>query len=334
MPISIIIPTIGCDKRFYACLQSIRDSMIGSYEIIVVQDGFQEPLGVKVPNLKVVALPRRIGPGGARHTGARLAGGDVLLFIDADICFNRQAYERIMNTLDQSDVDAVFGVYSKNSLSQNFWSDYKNLYWHYNQVCLEPRSYSINTAVFAIKKKVYDEIGGFTESSLIGEDREIGKKLAWSQKVVCHDKQIVVDHLKSFQFRSLMKHHFENTVNLMALMLKWKKRSLKQKDILGAGRNQIRAIIFSGLTFLSFLAYLVFQKNLWILCLVFFLVYLMASAPFLAFGYRERGITFAFKALCLHYLESLSAALGVFVGLVRFYVLRNSEQNYKWGQGA
>ena len=204
------------------CIQKIRESAYGDYEIIVVDDSSSPPLCVSDPNVRVIVSENNIGPGGARNLGAHMARGDILLFIDSDVVLSRNAYREIVGPLNAPDLDAVYGIYSLDFPYGNFCSKYKNLYWNFNQMQLEQSSYNICTAIFSIRRDVFDEIGGFNLSSLVGEDREIGLKLKGKNKRIFLNKKAQGAHYKKFDFLQLLKHHLQNSVAYALLFLKSK----------------------------------------------------------------------------------------------------------------
>jgi glycosyltransferase involved in cell wall biosynthesis len=89
--ISVIIPVFKRVELLEACLVSFQNSEYKPLEIIVVDDGNDEDVGVKIRDIAVKYLAHYIrcdkngGAPAARNAGARIAQGEALFFADADI---------------------------------------------------------------------------------------------------------------------------------------------------------------------------------------------------------------------------------------------------------
>jgi GT2 family glycosyltransferase len=71
------------------CLEAVRERREAFHEVVLVDDASTDR-SVDVarsvlPDLRVVRLPRSVGPGGARNAGLRETGGRWLLFLDCDV---------------------------------------------------------------------------------------------------------------------------------------------------------------------------------------------------------------------------------------------------------
>ena len=80
-------------------------------------------------------LVQRSGPstcaGDARNTGAALATGDVLVFIDADVVVHRDAMTRIRAAMAADPgLDAVYGSYDDRPADAGVVSRFRNLLHH------------------------------------------------------------------------------------------------------------------------------------------------------------------------------------------------------------
>jgi putative glycosyltransferase len=94
----------------------------GDYEIVLVDDGSPDrALGLAVarakadPHLVVVELSRNFGHHKAMMTGLRHARGDYCFLIDSDLEEDPELLETFWNTLQEEDLDVVYGVQAKRS---------------------------------------------------------------------------------------------------------------------------------------------------------------------------------------------------------------------------
>lgn len=92
MDISVIVPTFNrreVVRRAVECLFA-QNFPAGQYEVIVVVDGSEDGTadalrGMKAPCRFRIAEQSNAGPAAARNAGARLAEGELLLFLDDDM---------------------------------------------------------------------------------------------------------------------------------------------------------------------------------------------------------------------------------------------------------
>ena len=99
MKISIVIPVYNSSLTLKECLASIFSSSFKNYEVIVVSDNSTDD-SVKIAsefNINIIELRQNKGPGNARNEGAKIAQGDILLFIDSDVIINKDSLSLIID---------------------------------------------------------------------------------------------------------------------------------------------------------------------------------------------------------------------------------------------
>jgi glycosyltransferase involved in cell wall biosynthesis len=102
MTLSIILPA----KNEADSLETLGPKLRASYpdaEIIVVNDGSTDETEqvAKAADLKTVSHPYSIGNGAAIKTGARIASGDILVFMDADGQHDPDDIPRLLAKMDE-----------------------------------------------------------------------------------------------------------------------------------------------------------------------------------------------------------------------------------------
>src|SRR3989344_202368 len=94
--VSIIIPTYNEEKTIANCLKSIKNQTYKPVEVIVVDDGSTDKTveiikKCQMSNVKCQILRQHhLGPGPARNLGAKYAEGEILVFVDADMTFDKK----------------------------------------------------------------------------------------------------------------------------------------------------------------------------------------------------------------------------------------------------
>src|SRR2546430_16663341 len=93
--ISLVVPTSRRPRMVAGCLESVQHQTLSEFELLLVDNSPDGELrarideindGARVP-ARYVAEPR-LGLHNARHAGARVASGDVLVFTDDDAVFD------------------------------------------------------------------------------------------------------------------------------------------------------------------------------------------------------------------------------------------------------
>lgn len=129
--VSVILPAKNEGKALPSILRSLKE-IDKIHEIIVVDDGSQDSTSKLESDDKtqIIHLPYSIGNGGAVKTGARLATGDILIFMDADGQHSVDDIPRLLDQLHKGGYDMVIGARSKGSQANIFRSIANRAYNH------------------------------------------------------------------------------------------------------------------------------------------------------------------------------------------------------------
>ena len=164
--LSIIIPTLNEEKYLSLLLEQIKKQNFDNLEIIVADAGSVD---------KTVEIAKnygcKIAPGGVpakgRNEGAKIAEGEIFLFMDADNIFLPPEFFK--NLLEEFEKRKL-GVASF-SLYPNGKKIDKICYGIYNFWALIAQRFLPHaTNVILVKKEIHQKLGGFDEEIKIGED--------------------------------------------------------------------------------------------------------------------------------------------------------------------
>ncbi len=113
--LSIIIPAKNEENGLRLILPDLRNRFPDA-EIIVVDDGSTDDTAAvcREHGVRVVSHPYSMGNGAAVKSGARAAGGDIFVFMDADGQHKPEDIERLLEKLEQG-FDMVVGARSDGS---------------------------------------------------------------------------------------------------------------------------------------------------------------------------------------------------------------------------
>ena len=208
--LSVIVPVYNGAHFLTRCLQSLATSQLTSYECIVVNDGSTDDT-VRVAEqygVTVVSLEQRGGPARARNRGAEAARGDIVMFLDADVCVHPDTLQRVMAHFDSHpDVAAVIGSYDDQPADPGFISQYKNLFHHYVHQTSRAEAWTFWAGCGAIRRPAFAAVHGFDESYArpCVEDIELGFRLRAAGYRIALNPAIQVTHLKRWTFGSLLR---------------------------------------------------------------------------------------------------------------------------------
>ena len=167
--LSIIIPTLNEEKRIGKLLEAISKGGFDDYEVIVSDAGSTD---------KTVEISRKYGciitkgglPARGRNSGAKVARGDILFFIDADIKFSpRNFVKKSVDYFKENDLTAAsFHIFpQKNNFYLNPLT--LNLFYNFPQMILR-KAFPMGAMGIMVRKDVFEKVGGFDESITLAED--------------------------------------------------------------------------------------------------------------------------------------------------------------------
>ena len=207
--ISVIIPAHNAADHLGLCLEALRECD-GLHEIIVIDDGSTDDTAVIAARYSVSTLKTRgrRGPAFARNLGVLTATGDILLFIDSDVCVQADLGERVRAWFAQDpELAALIGSYDSEPREPDFLSQYRNLMHHFVHQNGAQRASTFWSGCGAIRRAVFFEYYGFDDS--FGrpgiEDIELGYRLVRAGRKIILDRDIQVTHAKRWTFWNLVK---------------------------------------------------------------------------------------------------------------------------------
>lgn len=183
MKISVIIPTYNEEKSIKDCLDSLNEQTFKEYEILVIDDGSTDKT-VEIINsfldaqhsLKLLQQ-KHLGPGIARNLGAENAKGEILVFVDSDMTFEKDFLEKLTKPIIDGKAIGTFSKEEKVLNKDNFWSKCWNLNKGLPIDRMHPKDYPDTQSVFrAILKREFKKTKGFQPIGYI-DDYTISEQL-------------------------------------------------------------------------------------------------------------------------------------------------------------
>src|SRR3954464_2532231 len=113
--ISVVVPIYNVEPYLDECLDSIARQTYRDLEVVMVDDGSKddspaiaERWASKDERFRLVTQPNG-GSGNARNTGIKHAGGELLAFVDSDDYLAPNAYQLLVDALDETGSDFATG---------------------------------------------------------------------------------------------------------------------------------------------------------------------------------------------------------------------------------
>lgn len=180
MKYSIIIPTLNEELYIGRILGCLVSQKFKDFEVIVVDAsskdktveiarGFEKVLDLRVENCPQTGVTYQ------RNYGAKLAKTDNLVFMDADGFVNSSFFKKVDDYLGSHDVDLLtiwVSVISDNLLDRGMMFVYNAFYVN----AVKHWKPSASGAFMYMKRKVFDDVGGFDESIVIAEEFDFARK--------------------------------------------------------------------------------------------------------------------------------------------------------------
>jgi len=208
--ISVVIPSYNGGTQLDECLNAIARLAQAPREVIVVDDGSNDGSIQRAAarGIRTLATSGRKGPAEARNIGAQAATGDVVFFLDADVCVHPDAIERVIADFADPAIDAVIGSYDDDPSSRDFLSQYKNLMHCFVHQNAESEASTFWSGCGAIRREVFLAMSGFDANSYTRpaiEDIELGYRMRRAGRRILLDRDLRVKHLKKWTFWGLLK---------------------------------------------------------------------------------------------------------------------------------
>ncbi len=317
--LSVIIPVYNDPLNLGKCLDSLDRSRLREFQLIVVDDGSDASCEHVVAGRcdEFIRLEQNGGQSAARNLGAGKATADHLFFLDSDIMVEPGTLGQVLEEFErQPEIAALFCSFQQDTPSKSFFSQFKNLQHHFTHQVSSREAVTFCGGFGAIRKVVFEEIGGFQEDLRFMEDVEMGYRLHNSghRILLCPDIQLT--HNKRYTLVSLMKSDvFQRAIPWTRIMLE---RRVYRND-LNTSSNNVTSVIVVFLMLAGLLIQPVGVVGLVVLELVLLLTLVLLNRPFLSFVRKRRSNGFAVRTLAMIWLQYAYSGLGLVLGALLYF---------------
>lgn len=321
--LSVVVPAYKGTEVLPRSLSALLRSDLPreAWEMIVVDDASPDDTAFVAAQYAdtVVRLPvRPSGPAFARNRGFEASRGDIVVFVDADVCVHRETLRRILQIMDdQPDVGAVFGSYDSSPSETSIVSEFRNLLHHYIHQRDAGEAETFWAGCGAIRSEVFEEVGMFDEWHYARpqiEDIELGRRMRGHGHRILLRGDVQGTHLKKWTLKDVMLTDFKHRG------VPWTQLLLQEgpgaaRKVLNLRPSERICTAMAGLGWLAVMISLFTADPRPLLSVVpIGLVIAFLNRGFYGFIARERGLATALGMLPLHLIYYATNVVSAGIG--------------------
>jgi glycosyltransferase involved in cell wall biosynthesis len=247
--LSVVIPAFDAEHHLTKSLAALRASDYQDFELVIVDDGSTDGSLALAEAYGAIVLSTggRRGPAYARNLGAQEATGEVILFLDADVCVHNDTLQRVADSFQRDPaLDALIGSYDFEPSSRDFLSQYRNLMHSFVHQTGSQKASTFWSGCGAIRRSIFLEHSGFSVEYARPaiEDIELGYRLMKARRKIMLDNELLVKHLKHWSFWNLLK------TDIMDRGIPWTELILRDKSMPNDLNLQLSQRVSVALVFL------------------------------------------------------------------------------------
>jgi len=300
--LSVVIPATDAPTTLDGCLAAIGAAHDPPDEVIVVN----EPAGAS--------------PSDARNAGVLRAGGEIVMFVDADVLVHTDAFTRVRAAFAADpQLGGVFGSYDDRPGERRLVSDFRNLLHHHVHQSAAGPAQTFWAGLGAIRRDIFMRLGGYdaaryTEASI--EDIDLGMRLTAAGARLRLDPGLQGTHLKRWTLRRMLATDARKRATpWVALML----RRGASPPVLNLGWRHRVSALASAATVTTVALELA-------IALAAFTILVALNASFYALLARRLGPHGAVAGVGLHMLHHLVSIAAVPAGVLSWWRERRSAE--------
>ena len=217
--LSVIVPAYAGARVLPLSLSALVRSTLPRehWELIVVDDSSTDKttlVAAQFADTVVRLAGKPHGPAYARNRGFEVSRGDIIVFIDADVCVHPTALAQFLEVMDANpDVSATFGSYDDAPAQPGIVSEFRNLLHHHVHQRDAGEAETFWAGCGAIRARAFRQVGMFDEWHYARpqiEDIELGRRLRLAGHRILLRPEIQGTHLKRWTLRETLKTDFQH----------------------------------------------------------------------------------------------------------------------------
>ncbi len=214
MIFSIIIPTYNEEEYLPVLLDSIEEQDFTDYEVIIADANSEDKTREIAEEYGCIVVDGGL-PAVGRNNGAKVAKGELLLFLDSDLQLTEDYLGTVLYEfrMERLGIAITQMLPMSNRVEDKLYHDFAN-YFMISVENIKPHGAGCYGII--AKKSLHDECGGFDESLTFGEDTDYIERLAKKEpfKVLRNAKiGVSTRRLEEEGIATLIQQYGKSTVN-------------------------------------------------------------------------------------------------------------------------
>jgi glycosyltransferase involved in cell wall biosynthesis len=324
--VSVIVPNYNYARTLGMCLTALAQQTYPRLEVIVVDDRSTDDSAsvARRHGVRVLVTDTNIGAPAARNLGARQARGEVLFFLDSDVALAPDAVAAaVARLVADPSIGAVCGTYDPEPLIQDSLVErYRSLQLHSWISGDEGEITTIYSAIFAMWRRVFEEVGPLNPALRHSENADYGHRISQRYRIVL-DTAIRGAHDHDDRLGVLLSKFFHRARMHMPLYL-------RRPDFNGGPTSGARGWgALAALFAVCAAALPVAFGPVWLVVPVGLLAGSIASdLGMYRFVWRYAGPGFTGYFTAVHFLVNVTVAAAVFTGAGQWLCSRRFRRTY------
>lgn len=224
--VSLILPTWRAAEYLPRLLHALRIQTLRPEEVIVIDSSSDDGTAeiARREGCRVEVIPQKqFNHGRTRNHAARLAKGDLLVFMTQDVLpYDEQFVEELVRPIIELGAGAAYA----RQMHQSWASPLESFLRSFNyppEAELRTandverrgiRAYCFSNAASAVHRDVFNQLGGFPASIILNEDMCLAAKLLRSGGMVAYAAEARVLHSHNYSLGQQFRRYFDIGVSL------------------------------------------------------------------------------------------------------------------------
>jgi glycosyltransferase involved in cell wall biosynthesis len=243
---SVVIPALNAGSTLDAQLAALAAQVgVGKLEIIVVDNGSTDDTcevvrrwQARLPGLRLLDATEKLGPSYARNRGIAAASSDRILLCDADDVVHRDWAQQLLPRLAEAAVVSGKAI----------WVDSDGKFLHEDQP-FTPRLgflYSFSGSNAALRRSVWNELGGFDEGLATAEDLELAWRIQLAGHRVVREDSALIDYRQRANNRDVFIQSYRHGRGTVRIYQRYATRGMPRSSTSIALKAWLMLVVKSG----------------------------------------------------------------------------------------
>ncbi len=223
--ISVVIPALNEEKYIGKTLEGLKKQTFKDFEIIVADASSTDNTRKIAEAYAKVVVHHKKGAAGGRNEGAKVAKGDIIVFVDADTVPSDTLLDAYNKAFTDNIVAATGPILPLEKTGFGVRLGYKFVSDYLVRLSILINKDSIIGSNFAVKKSIFDKIGGFDEKFLTYEDLDLSLKLRKYGRIAFVKRAMIYASARRITKWGMSKYFLYHTGNMVRYNLTKKPKS-------------------------------------------------------------------------------------------------------------